>query len=321
MADERRKNDVAVRNVRLGRVTRLAAGQGGVVSRRQVYAAGITRSEVLSHVRARRWRVVHSQSLAVHTGPLRQEGLFWAALFEAGDRGCLDGVSSLLASGLEHYEEEMVRVSVPRGVLVRRAPGLVVRQTRRLRDDDRMTVGIPGTRPEVAAIRAALWARSDKQAALLLTMAVQQGLTTPEQLTAELLRIRRAPRHRLVATVVADLVGGVRSLGEHEFAQLCRARGLPEPSRQVLRRGKNGRYYLDVCWEEWGVVVEVDGIQHAWASHLVADALRHNAVALERALVLRLPLLGLRVAADEFFAQVEEALRSRGYALPTRVAS
>lgn len=309
------------RRARLVRVTRLAGSQGGVVSRSQVYAAGVTRSEVLSHVRAGRWRVVHSQSLAVHTGPLQQEGLFWAALFEAGERGCLDGVSSLLASGLKHYEEEMVRVSVPRGVLVRRAPGVVVRQTRRLRDDDRMPSGIPRTRPEVAAVRAALWARSDKQATLLLTMTVQQGLTKPDRLAAELLRVHRAPRRRLVAAVVADLAGGVRSLGEHEFAQLCRARGLPEPTRQALRRGKNGRYYLDVCWDEWGVVVEIDGIHHSWAANLVADALRHNDVALERAIVLRLPLVGLRIAADEFFLQVEQALLSRGCPLPDRAAS
>jgi very-short-patch-repair endonuclease len=105
----------------------------------------------------------------------------------------------------------------------------------------------------------------------------------------------------------------VRSLGEHEFAQLCRERGFPEPTRQAVRKGKDGRYYLDVIWEEWGVVVEIDGIQHSWASDVVADALRHNAVALGNALVLRLPLLGLRVAPDDFFEQIEEALVSRGW--------
>jgi hypothetical protein len=299
----------------------MARAQGGVVSRRQVYALGITRSEVLAHIRARRWRTVHSQSLAIHTGPVQQEGRFWAALFEAGDRGCLDGVSSLLASGLRHYEEDLVRVSVPRGVLVRRAPGVVIRQTRRLQPEDRVAGGIPRTRSDVAAVRASLWARTDKQAALLLTMSVQQGLTTPERLAAELLRVRRHARRGLIITVVADLSGGARSLGEHEFAQLCRARGLPEPSRQVLRRGKDGHYYLDVIWDEWGVAVEIGGIQHSWASNVVADALRHNAVTLDHTVVLRLPLLGLRLVPDEFFAQIEEALRARGCAIPDRAAS
>lgn len=122
-----------------------------------------------------------------------------------------------------------------------------------------------------------------------------------------------------MTTVITDLLHGVRSLGEHEFAQMCRARGIPEPTRQVLRRGKGGRYYLDVIWETWGVAVEIDGIQHSWASNVVADALRQNTVTLDNALVLRLPLLGLRVATDEFFAQIIEALVERG--CPVNLAS
>jgi very-short-patch-repair endonuclease len=173
--------------------------------------------------------------------------------------------------------------------------------------------GIPRTRNHVAAVRAALWARSDKQATLLLTLAVQQGMTTPALLTEQLLRVQRDPRRQLMTAVISDLLHGVRSLGEHEFAQLCRDRGLPEPSRQVLRNGKDGRYYLDVLWEPWGVVVEIDGIQHAWAGNVVADALRQNDVTIRHTLVLRLPLLGLRVAAEEFFAQVVEALVARGW--------
>lgn len=116
----------------------------------------------------------------------------------------------------------------------------------------------------------------------------------------------------LITSVITDLLEGVRSLGEHEFARMCRARGIPAPTRQVVRKGKDGRYYLDVIWEAWGVVVEIDGIQHSWATNVVADALRQNTVTLGNALVLRLPLLGLRLAADEFFAQIVEALVSRG---------
>lgn len=293
--------------------------QGGVVARDQLRAAGITDHEVVAHVAAGRWRAVHSQSVAVHTGPFPCTGRLWAAVFEAGSRGCLDGSSALIAEGLEHFTEDVIRVSVPRGVLVRRAPGIDVRQTRRLRPDDLARTGIPRVRPEVAGVRAALWARSDKQASLLLTMAVQQGLTTPERLGAQVLTVKRDRRRLLVTTVIADLLGGVRSLGEHEFARECRKRGIPEPSRQVVRRSADGRWYLDVCWEQWGVVVELDGIQHEWATNIVSDALRHNAVTLDASVVLRLPLLGLRVAPDEFFAQIVAALISRG--CPLVVAS
>ncbi len=167
-------------------------------------------------------------------------------------------------------------------------------------------------------MRAALWARSDRQAALVLTMTVQQGIATPEPIALELLRVLRDKRRLLVHQVVLDLLGGVRSLGELDFARECRRRGLPEPSRQVVRRGHNGRYYLDVYWDQWGVVVEIDGIHHSWAEQLVSDALRHNDVTLGHDVVLRLPLLGLRVAADDFFEQIEDALRTRGCPLPGR---
>lgn len=112
----------------------------------------------------------------------------------------------------------------------------------------------------------------------------------------------------------------MRSLGEHEFAKECRRRGLPEPSRQVLRRGRSGSLYLDALWEEWDVLVEVDGIQHSWGTQVVGDAIRHNDLALRRTVVLRLPLLGLRVAPEEFFAQIEQALASQGCPLGDRIA-
>ena len=67
-----------------------------------------------------------------------------------------------------------------------------------------------------------------------------------------------------------------------------------------------------MVWEEWGLVVEVDGIHHALAQEVVADALRHNDVTLGNLTVLRLPVLGLRVAADDFFDQIERALVEDG---------
>jgi hypothetical protein len=298
----------------------LADTQGGVVSRIQAYRLGMTRAQVRANLRARRWALVGSQSISLTTGLLSEEGRRWSAVFEAGPRGHLDGASALVAAGLLHFEPTRIRVSVPRGYRVRRGRGLDVRQTRRWDPQDVAVSGVPRTVPAVAAVRAALWAVSDRQAALLLTMTVQQGLATAEELGTAALRVRRDKRRRLVHAVVLDLAGGVRSLGELDFARECRRRGLPEPSRQTIRRGRDGRYYLDVVWDEWGVVVEIDGIHHSWAEHVVADALRHNEVALQDAVVLRLPVLGFRVAKDDFFAQIEQALAGRGCPFLRRTA-
>ena len=314
MTDLPRPRTAALRAARRARAERIARDQAYAVSRRQLYAAGLTRGEVRANVRAGRWQRVGRHVVVVHTGPLGSTTVLWAAQLSGGPRARLDGASSLVASGLEGYDVDAYRVSVPRGARVFRDGLVDVRQTRRWRDGDLLPGGgPPRTRPEIAAVRGALWARSEAQAALLLTMTVQQGITSAGRVATALLAVRKAPRLRFVTDVVTDLVGGVRSLAELDFAGQCRSRGLPEPSRQAVRRAPDGRYYLDVLWEQWGVVVEIDGIQHVLAEEVVADALRHNDVTLQNSTVLRLPVLGLRVAADAFFDQIERALAEAGW--------
>jgi very-short-patch-repair endonuclease len=171
-------------------------------------------------------------------------------------------------------------------------------------------------RSDVAAVHAALWARSDRQAALILSMVVQQRLAQADQIGAALLRVRRDRRRRFVEKVVLDLLGGAESLGEIDVARGCRHRGLPEPDRQVVRESAHGRHVLDVRWLDLGVTLEVDGIHHLHANQVVHDALRHNDIALDGDIVLRLPLLGLRIAETEFYRQIETALERRGWRVP-----
>lgn len=301
-----------MRRARRDRVLALASSQEGLVSRRQILGLGLTRAEIRANVHAHRWQLVGRHVVALHCGPLVERAPLWVALLSGGPRAQLDGASSLLAAGLKGFNVDMHRVSVPRGARTFRAVGVDVRQTRRWSAGDLVPVGVPRTRSEVAAVRGALWARSDKQAALLLTMAVQQRIASADRIGRELLRIKKAPRLAFLRLVVGDLLDGAHSLAELDFAAECRRRGLPEPNRQVVKQGPNGTYYLDVYWEEWGVAVEIDGIHHAWAPQVVPDALRHNEVTLQRDVVLRLPVLGLRLIPDEFFEQIERALSAAG---------
>jgi very-short-patch-repair endonuclease len=291
----------------------VAAAQAGVISRRQAYALGVTRWQIVANVRAGRWQTIGDQSVCVHTGPLDFAAQCWAAVFQGGPRAHLDGATSLLAHGLKRFDVDRVRVSVPRGARIRRSKLFDIRQTRRWAADDVMDSGIPRTRAAVAAVRAALWAQTDRQASLVITMAVQQGIVTGEAVGLELLRIRRDRRRGLLHAIVNDLIGGARSLGELDVIGELRRRGLPEPQRQVVRRGRNGRYYLDLYWPDWKLVVEIDGIHHTWVENVIDDALRQNALSLSGDTVLRLPLLGFRLRPNDFFCQIEQALIARGY--------
>ena len=176
-----------------------------------------------------------------------------------------------------------------------------------------MPSGIPCAKMAPAAIRGALWAVSDRQATYLLTVTVQQGLASAEALGEEALKVRRHKRRQLLHEVITDLLGGARSLGELDVARELRRRGLPPPAQQAVRKDARGRYFLDFYWPEWRLVVEVDGIHHSWADNIVADALRQNSLAIAGDTVLRLPLLGLRLRPNDFFEQIEEALRGNGW--------
>jgi very-short-patch-repair endonuclease len=304
---------IAVDDERFRAARALGAQQGWVLSRKQLYAVGISRWEIRGQVRMKRWQLIGDQSVCLHNGPIQEHGHRWAAVFQGGPRAMLDGASSLTAGGLEHFAVDRMRVSVPRGARIRRNRRYNIRQTRRWSPSDAAPSGIPRTRPAVAAVRAFLWASSDKEACFLLTATVQQGLAPADAVGREALRIRRDKRRDLLYAVVGDLVGGVQSLGERDVLSELRRRGLPPPEQQVLWRDKKGRYYLDFYWAQWRLVVEVEGIHHVWAENTVGDSLRQNSLAIAGDTVLRVPLLGLRLEADAFFDQIEEALRSKGW--------
>jgi very-short-patch-repair endonuclease len=87
----------------------------------------------------------------------------------------------------------------------------------------------------------------------------------------------RAPRHALIAETIRDVGGG--SLSEYEvlFIRMCRRHGLPTPTRQRCRKDAAGRWrYLDVDFDEYHLVVEVDGQQHMEALPWWEDMMRNN---------------------------------------------
>lgn len=281
--------------------------------RRQLYALGVTRWQVKAEIKGRRWRSWGRQTIAVHTGDLSPRAEMRRAVYETGADAALDGVSSLLAAGLEHFEAPVTHVSVSKSATYRRSRGVRVHETRRRRDGDVLGTDPPRVQSEGAAIRAALWAATPRQAALILILAVQQRLTTPAALHEEFTLVRRDRRRRFIAGVIADIAHGAESMGELDFARMCRKRGLPAPDRQVRRKLPSGRAFLDVYWEMFGVVVEIEGMHHLLPDVAIADSLRQNWLTIDNDKVLRIPVLGLRVAADQFMEQVEQLLRDNGW--------
>ncbi|MEO6998339.1 MAG: hypothetical protein ABI112_09675 [Terracoccus sp.] len=288
-----------------------ASTTDGVISRDSLARLGLSYVDVRTEIRAGRWRCHGLQTVAVHNGTLGVEANRWRAIWETGiGVAVIDGVTALQVAGLRHYDDEVIHVSVVHTASVKKLTGTYLHKVIRRLPDELAPSGIPRTRPAVAALRAAFWARTDRQAALILLMVVQQRLTTPLQLLEVSGQLRGRKRRRLVRTVIADAIDGVQSLGELDFARMCRARGLPEPVRQEVRRGPRGRVYLDVRWSESRLVVEIDGSQHREGLGVSADNLSRNEVTLQNDRVLRIDLIGLRLHENEFMDQVERGIRT-----------
>ena len=289
----------------------IAELHGGVVSRAMLRDAGVDRWAVASEVRADRWALHGLRTVAVHTAALSREALRWRAVWEVGRSAALDGVSALEAAGLTGFDEETVHVSVDHeGHGGRRVSGVCVHQVRATRMSDVRAAGVPRVRPAVAAIRAAQWARSDRQAALVLCLAVQQRLVRAGDLVPLRWPGAHYGRSAFVRQVVEDIADGAQSLGELDFAALCRLHHLPTPERQVVRSGVAGRIYLDVRWRDCPLVVEVDGAQHRLGLAVSADNLRRNALAIDGETVLTIDLIGLRLQTAAFMRQVVTAYRA-----------
>lgn len=286
----------------------VAQTHSGVAKCSGLVQAGISRDVIRAEIEAERWIRMGRHTVGITSERDTEAALRWRAVWESGSGVVLDGVTSLQAAGLTGWSEDLIHVSVPGNSRVHAVDGVRAHRLRRV--GEAITAGIPRTKPEVAVIRAAMWAGTDRQAATLLAMTMQQRLARPDRVLDVWSRVRRCRRRALLAQVVADVCDGAHSLDELDFAAMCRARGLPEPTRQVVRKGRRGRVYLDVGWEDLGVHVEIDGAQHVRGLNTVDDALRHNDLAVDGTVNLRIPVLGLRLRPDDFMGQVLAALNA-----------
>ena len=283
----------------------VARDHDGVAHRADLRRVGVTRADIRIEVAAGRWRTAGRHTIVLGTGPLTETARRWHAVWESGPGAVLDGVSALQAAGLRGFAHDRIDVSVPRANRSHRVAGVRVRRRRTV--GATAGAGIPRARPDLATVRAAQWAATDRTAVLIVCLAVQQRLVPTAGLLATWRSVPRSRRRALLDAVFTDVCDGAHSLGELDLGALCAGAGLPPPTRQVLRRGPRGRVYLDVAWEDVGLVVEVDGGHHALALNPVDDALRQNEVTLGGEVVLRVPVLGLRLTPDAFIAQVVRA--------------
>lgn len=269
-------------------------------------------------VRARRWRRFSRDVFIAHNGPLTDDQTERAVLASCPPGSALAGLTAARRAGLRGFAPDAVYVTIPCGNRSPLLDGVVVHYSRFLGPEDVRPDAHPRhTRPARAVLDAAAWADSDRYARAIVLASVQQRLVTPAHLTDALPRRGPCLRHALIVESIEDAAGGIQSLPEREFEEICRAFGLPKPSRQVILRRPDGRYFLDIDFDEYKLSAEIDGRPHMDVLQWTADLDRANQVVVSGRSVMRFTSYAVRHERARVGMTLVEALTTRGWSGPS----
>ena len=246
-------------------LTSLAARQHGVFERRQVENYGMTEGRWHSWRRRRHLVELHPGVASLPGTALTFHGRVLAAVLAspAGTVASCRTAATLLGCWSEHLGPVPVELTTPRQG-ARDLNGVVVH--RPLDHDEIMPIRLDGV-PSTNAVRTLTdlgQVVSDDVLRNVLHAALTRGLVTLEAVSKEALR-RRALR-RVGPSAALRVIGANAS--EHGFVgselerivvALIAAAGLPEPQRNYTLHIGSQRFVVDLAWQEYRLIVELDG--------------------------------------------------------------
>lgn len=255
---------------------RLLAVQDGVVSREQALLAGLNR-RVLERMLAQEvlWRL--TPGIYATTPTVNWLGQAWAGLLLGGP-GAVLGFEA--AGSLHQLCPEPSQIPVFTNRRVRDlAEWRFIRAHRAGGDEP--------ARTKLEATVVDLCADADEDALTALVADVISGRrTTVERLLAEVDSRRRVRHRRLFRQILGQVAAGAHSAMERRFMlNVEQAHCLPVAKRQ-RRAGVDHR--SDAWYEEYQLVLELDGRMHHLGSRTFNDMLRDNDHALVGVTTLRL---------------------------------
>ncbi len=260
--------------------------------------------------------------VVTHNGPLTVDQRICVALLAAPPGTLLGGLTALILAGLRGFDDEGLTLVVPASTYtpkkahlgLPREWGIKLRWSTRLGPEDVNPLTVPPrTRTARSVVDAASEPVSPRRARVLVLAPVQQRLVRPPALWDALSRRGRCRNRRIIAESISDADGGVDSLPEGDFDEICRRARFPAPSRQVVLPRQDGRYYLDREWAGLGVRAEVHGIPHSEVRIWDSDLLRQNDIAIEGGGLLLFSSYAIRHSADRVESQLLSMFRSRGW--------
>jgi hypothetical protein len=290
-------------------IATIAAGQHGVVARRQLLAIGATSHEVQERLDAGRLHRLHRGVYAVGHTVVSQRGRWMAAVLAAGPSAVLSHRTAAALWDLRQW------TGVPHVTVAGARP-----QRRRLRlhfaalaDDEVDTcdrIPVTSVARTILDLATTLPFKSVEH---LYNEAQYQRLTSPVSLAVLLERSPTRPGSRHLRRLVErDTLYRTRVEMEADFLAFCDDRGLPRPDATNVSREIHGRKIeADAVYVEARLLVELDGGSHKTAARFHGDRARDRANLADGWPTIRVTAPHLRYAdeADELEADLRALLR------------
>jgi very-short-patch-repair endonuclease len=263
------------------RIAAIAERQRGRVTRRQLLAAGISKSAIGRMISR---GLLHPEHVGVYTVAHRTPvpfGRETGALLACGDRACLSHGSAGAVWGILEPDRGAVEVTIVACDSGRRRPEIEVHHSRDLAARDlRVHNGLPLTSPARTLLDLA--GRLDRRS---LERALDEALVVRKIVSrSQILDILGRANGHAGASMLRALMARRRnsaithSEAERRCLELIRKAGLPEPQTQVTIAG----YKVDLLWPDHRVVFEIDGYGFH-TSRLAFDRDRRKDAALKAA--------------------------------------
>jgi hypothetical protein len=230
-------------------IARFANRQGGVVSRKQLLARGITAKSIERRLEAGRLRVIHRGVFAVGHDAIPIRGRLCAALLVAGPDSALSHRTAAYVLTLLPSMPPFVDVTTA-GRAPRNRPGLVFHHATTLETTKRH--GLPVTTP-IRTLRDLAATRPHAEVERAASEALVLKLITKHQLETQ-----QGPGAAILASLVRTGIGPTRSGLERAFLKAVVRAGVPEP----IVGHRIGPYTVDFFWPSHNLVVETDGADY-----------------------------------------------------------
>ncbi|WOC12384.1 hypothetical protein MP11Mi_14690 [Gordonia sp. MP11Mi] len=222
-------------------------------------ACGLGTAYLRRQLRRGSWVAVYEGVYVTHTGPMTWTQRAWCAVLDAAPAALSHNSALCAVTGDSGEANGPVHISVDARRSVTRRRGVVAHYRTDFDEAVVRDAHPPRVRTDEAVLDVAAGAPTITKAVAALSDAVQARITTPGRLLDALDGRCRIRRRQLLREVLLDVDTGVCSVLEHRYlAKVERPHGLPAPLRQtptaVGRRG-----FRDVEYEEFGLIVELDG--------------------------------------------------------------